>query len=87
MQALRWWFGASTSDLPFADDGFEYSEPAWVVNDDQSVPDAVYEIWRDGDVITVVRTVLVELARATDGGPLLKRPAAVTWTEWEKLRP
>ena len=87
MQVLRWWFGPSIADLPFGDDGFEYSESAWVVNDDSSVPGAVYEIWRDGDVITVVRTVLVDLARDADGRPLLKRPAAATWAEWEKRRP
>ena len=87
MQILRWWFGPTSSDLSFGEDGFSYREPARYVNDDQLVPGPVYEIWRDGGVITVVLTVIVEIARAEDGRPLLERPDAGAWSELEKFRP
>ena len=87
MQILQWWFGPTSSDLSFGEEGFKYSEPAWYVNDDQFVPDAVYEIWREGSVITVFRTVIVEQVRAEDGRPLLGPPDAGAWSDLEKLRP
>lgn len=87
MLILRWWFGPTSSDLSFGEEGFKYSESAWYVNDDQFVPDAVYEIWREGGVITVLRTVIVEPARAEDGKPLLGTPDTGAWSELEKLRP